>query len=72
MDIHINQFGSLFRFTVNLEKEIFYYGLLEKGIYIWEGRNCFLSTEHSKEDVDNVIDAVKRTIYEMKEAGFFR
>ncbi len=72
VDIHINQFGSLFRFTVNLEKEIFYYGLLEKGIYIWEGRNCFLSTEHSKEDVDYVIDAVKKTIYEMKEAGFFK
>lgn len=72
VDIHINQFGSLFRFTVNLEKEIFYYGLLEKGIYIWEGRNCFLSTEHSKEDVDDVIDAVKKTIYEMKEAGFFK
>ncbi len=69
--VHINQFGSLFRFNVNLEKEIFYYGLLEKGIYIWEGRNCFLSTEHSKEDVDYVIDAVKKTIYEMKEAGFF-
>ena len=72
VDFHINQFGSLFRFTVNLEKEIFYYGLLEKGIYIWEGRNCFLSTEHSKEDVDYVIDAVKKTIFEMKEAGFFR
>lgn len=72
VDIHINQFGSLFRFTVNLEQEIFYYGLLEKGIYIWEGRNCFLSTEHSKEDIDYVIDAVKKTIGEMKEAGFFK
>ncbi|MBP3971175.1 hypothetical protein C3496_24870 [Bacillus anthracis] len=71
VDIHINQFGSLFRFTINLEKEIFYYGLLEKGIYIWEGRNCFLSTEHSKEDVDYIIDAVKKTIFEMKQAGFF-
>ena len=71
VDIHINHFGSLFRFTVNLEKEIFYYGLLEKGIYIWEGRNCFLSTAHSKEDVDYIINAVKTTIHEMKEAGFF-
>ncbi len=71
VDIRINQFGSLFRFTVNLEKEIFYYGLLEKGIYIWEGRNCFLSTEHSKEDIEYVIEAVKKTVYEMKEANFF-
>lgn len=71
VDIHINQFGSLFRFTVKLEKEIFYYGLLEKGIYIWEGRNCFISTEHTKEDLATIIDVVKTTVYEMKEAGFF-
>ncbi|MDF2801025.1 MAG: hypothetical protein K0S61_928 [Anaerocolumna sp.] len=71
VSIHINHFGSLFRFNVNLEKEIFYYGLLEKGIYIWEGRNCFLSTEHTEKDLDYVIDAVKRTVYEMREAGFF-
>ncbi len=68
--IHIHHFGSLFRFNINLEKEIFYYGLLEKGIYIWEGRNCFLSTEHSQKDLDYITDAVKKTVYEMKEAGF--
>ncbi len=71
VDIHINHFGSLFRFNVTLEKEIFYYGLLEKGIYIWEGRNCFLSTAHSDEDVNYIIQAVKTTIHEMKDAGFF-
>lgn len=72
VEIHINHFGSLFRFTVNLEREIFYYGLLEKGIYIWEGRNCFLSTAHSKEDLDYIINAIKTTVYEMKKAGFFQ
>lgn len=69
--VHINHFSSLFRFNVNLEKEIFYYGLLEKGIYVWEGRNCFLSTEHSSEDIRYIINAVKKTIHEMKDAGFF-
>lgn len=64
-------FGSMFRITVAREFEIFYYGLLAKGIYIWEGRNCFLSTEHTAEDIDIIIDAIKLTIFEMKEAGFF-
>ena len=71
VDIHINYFGSLFRFDVTLDKEIFYYGLLEKGIYIWEGRNCFLSTEHSREDIDYITNAIKKTVHEMKNAGFF-
>ncbi|MBE5991810.1 MAG: aminotransferase class III-fold pyridoxal phosphate-dependent enzyme [Paenibacillaceae bacterium] len=70
--VHINHFSSLFRFNINLEKEIFYYGLLEKGIYVWEGRNCFLSTEHSNEDIQYIINAVKKTINEMKDAGFFQ
>jgi glutamate-1-semialdehyde aminotransferase len=33
--------------------------ILEKGIYIWEGCNCFLSTAHTNADIDNIIQAVK-------------
>ncbi|URZ07873.1 hybrid non-ribosomal peptide synthetase/type I polyketide synthase [Clostridium felsineum] len=69
--LHINHFGSLFRFNVTLDREIFYYGLLEKGIYVWEGRNCFFSTEHTEEDIEKVINAVKTTVGEMKAAGYF-
>lgn len=64
-------FGSLFRFNVTKDKEIFYYGMLEKGIYIWEGRNCFFSTEHTNQDIAKVEGAVKQTVLEMKEAGYF-
>lgn len=64
-------FGSLMRFNIGKKYEIFYYGLLEKGIYIWEGRNCFLSTEHTDEDINKIIEAVKLTVYEMKAAHFF-
>lgn len=65
-------FGSLFRFyNVLLEYDIFYYSLIAKGIYIWEGRNCFFSTEHNQEDIDKLFDTIKETIYEMKEYGFF-
>lgn len=65
-------FGSLFRFyNVLLEYDIFYYSLIAKGIYIWEGRNCFFSTEHSQEDIDKLFETIKETIYEMKEYGYF-
>lgn len=69
--LHLNNFGSLFRFNITLDKEIFYYGLLEKGVYIWEGRNCFFSTEHNEEDINKIMDAIKQTVHEMKEAGYF-
>src|SRR5690625_806451 len=64
-------FGSLFRFVFQGDFEIFFYGLLEKGIYIWEGRNCFFSTEHTEEDIDAIILAIKRTVEEMRQAGYF-
>lgn len=65
-------FGSLFRFyNVLGDYDIFYYGLVSKGIYVWEGRNCFISTEHSEEDLSRIIHAVRETIVEMKEAGYF-
>lgn len=66
------RFGSLFRIiNVGKEQEVFYYGLIEKGVYIWEGRNCFLSTAHSQQDVDAIIQAIAETVKEMREAGFF-
>ncbi len=68
---HMVNFGTLFRFMIGKEYEIFYYSLLEKGIFVWEGRNCFISTEHTYDDIERIISAVKETIREMKEAGFF-
>ncbi len=65
-------YGSLLRFHVDKKYEIFYYGIMAKGVYIWEGRNCFISTEHSKEDIDKIIEVVKETVLEMKDAGFFK
>jgi len=44
---------------------------VEKGIYIWEGRNCFLSTEHTDEDLDKIVEAARQTIHEMQEYGYF-
>jgi glutamate-1-semialdehyde-2,1-aminomutase/malonyl CoA-acyl carrier protein transacylase len=68
--IRIVHFGSLFRFTFSGNLDLLFYHLLEKGVYIWEGRNCFLSTAHTDEDIAYVIQAVKDSVEELREGGF--
>lgn len=63
-------FGSLFRFVLRGDLELFFYHMLDKGIYIWEGRNCFLSTAHTDEDIKFIIQAVKDSINELRKGGF--
>ncbi|MCR8843450.1 amino acid adenylation domain-containing protein [Paenibacillus sp. SC116] len=67
--IKIVHFGSLFRFVLKGDLELFFYHLLEKGIYIWEGRNCFLSTAHSDSDIARIIAAITKTVSELREGG---
>lgn len=64
-------FGSLFRFVYQVNMDLFFYGLLDKGVYIWEGRNCFLSTEHSDEDIRKLIGIIKDTMAELINAQMF-
>lgn len=68
--IHMVNFGSLFRFVSFGDMELFFYHLVYKGVYIWEGRNCFLSTVHTDEDIAYIIKAVKETVEELREGGF--
>ena len=77
--IKVTNFGSLFRFAWKnnlsyvfqpLEIDLFYYHLALKGVYIWEGRTCFLSTAHTDEDIAHIVKAVEETIAEMKKGGF--
>jgi glutamate-1-semialdehyde-2,1-aminomutase len=81
MPLRVVNFGSLFRFAlVNnlsylyqpLEMDLLYYHLIEKGIYIWEGRLCFLSTAHTQEDIENIIQAVKESIEELRGGEFIQ
>lgn len=73
-------FGSLFRFTWKgnasyahqpLAIEAFHFHLLVRGVYLWEGRTCFLSTAHTDEDLDAVLSAVVDAADEMADVGFF-
>jgi amino acid adenylation domain-containing protein len=48
---------------------LFYY-LRNRGVHIWEGRVCHLSTAHTDADLDFVFNAFKESVLEMQEAGF--
>ncbi|GET41347.1 amino acid adenylation domain-containing protein [Microseira wollei NIES-4236] len=72
--------GSVFRFASSgnfsylyqpLEMDLLVHHLIEKGVYIWEGRSCFLSTAHTDEDIARVIQAVKDSVEELQKGGFF-
>jgi acyl transferase domain-containing protein len=63
-------FGSLFRLKFSGNLDLLFYHLLEKGVYIWEGRNCFLSTAHTDADIEYVIQAVKDSVEKLREVGF--
>jgi amino acid adenylation domain-containing protein len=49
---------------------LLYYHLREKGLHIWEGRPCFLSTAHTSEDEDFIQRAFKLSVAEMQHGGF--
>ncbi len=68
--VQVAHFGSLFRlrFTGNLD--LLFYHLLDRGIYVWEGRNCFLSTAHTDEDLDHLVDVVGESIQDLRGGGF--
>ncbi len=68
--IHMVNCGSLFRFVSFGDIELFFYLLISKGIYIWEGRNCFLSTAHTDDDLERIMQAVKESVEELREGGF--
>lgn len=73
LPIRIVNCASLFRFDIPRSvkfADMFFYHLVEKGIYVWEGRNCFLSTAHTDADIDLLFNAVERTIVEMRAQGF--
>lgn len=70
LSIWLVNFGSQFRAAASIDIDPFLFHLLEKGIFICEGRSCFLSTAHTDEDINRIIEAVKHSIKEMRKGGF--
>jgi len=65
-------FSSLFRFEFSDDTELLNYHLLQEGVFVWEGRNCFLSTAHTDEDVDFIVQAVERGVRAMRSGGYLQ
>ena len=61
---------SLFRFNLSAGADLLFFHLVEKGVYVWEWRNCFLSTAHTQEDLDFVTRAVEESVHELRKGGF--
>ncbi|HYV93089.1 MAG TPA: aminotransferase class III-fold pyridoxal phosphate-dependent enzyme [Chitinophagales bacterium] len=70
--IRLTYFSSLFRFLLRGREALLFHALLKEKIYIWEGRNCFLSSAHSDEDLQQFISAVKKCCFELSAAGMIR
>jgi acyl transferase domain-containing protein/acyl-CoA synthetase (AMP-forming)/AMP-acid ligase II len=70
--IRVVNFGSLFRFNFSGNLDLFFYHLLDKGVYIWEGRTCFLSTAHTEADLEQVLNRVQEATHQIQEAGVIR
>lgn len=77
--IRLEYFGSLFHLQYTgeisgsllpLEFELFFYLLLEKGVFTWEMRVCCLSAAHTDEDMDFVFQAVRDSVQALREGGF--
>lgn len=63
LDISLINYGSIFRFQIkNKMKSVLYYELQKRGLYIWEGKNCFLSTSHSKMDLQNMKEIILNSV----------
>ncbi|MET9588419.1 aminotransferase class III-fold pyridoxal phosphate-dependent enzyme [Streptomyces sp. NPDC006539] len=74
----VARFGSLWRFQYGglanlyqpLSLEMLYHSLLSEGLYVWEGRTFFLSTEHTDSDAERFLDSVSRNLDALHRAGF--
>ena len=66
---HIESFASFFYFSFPPDfrfGSLFYYHLRAKGIHLLENFPCFITTEHTAEDVDRIVRAFEETIGEMQ------
>jgi len=59
IDIKVVHFGSMFRFISTKSLDNFYASMIANGVYVWEGRSCFLSTAHNDEDLRQVESVVR-------------
>jgi len=70
--LSVNHFASLFRFHTPGKTNLLYYQLLINGVYIWEGRNCFLSPAHTPEVIASLEEKIKLSCLQLEEQGVLK
>lgn len=68
----ITHFASLFRFNTPGKTNLLYHQLLLNGVYIWEGRNCFLSPAHDTQVLALLEEKIKLSCVQMEADGIFK
>jgi len=65
--------GSLFKFHFKgSAMEILWTHLLNRGVYTWEGRTCYMCVQHTEEDIRHIISAVKESVQAMFDSGYMQ
>ncbi len=70
--LRLSSFSSLFMIEYPHELKLaslLWYYLRDRGIHVWEGRPCFLSTVHTDADLERVVQAFAESIAEMQAGG---
>jgi amino acid adenylation domain-containing protein len=65
--------GSIFHFRPEPRfryADLLFHHLLLRGMYIWEGRACYLSTAHTDEDCDRLVRALRESVRDLRGGGF--
>jgi len=77
--ITVHSFSSFFRFMTldpypfsndPIELEILFLLMILKGVYTWERRICYLSTQHTTKELEVILNIVEESIDEMRSGGF--
>ncbi|MCC5917259.1 MAG: aminotransferase class III-fold pyridoxal phosphate-dependent enzyme [Cryomorphaceae bacterium] len=67
--LSVSHFASLFRFTTPGKTKLLYNYMLLHGIYVWEGRNCFLSSSHSDTIIQKLEKIIQKCCFQMEKDG---
>jgi len=70
--LSVNHFASLFRFNTPGKTSLIYFQLLLNGVYIWEGRNCFLSPAHTPGVISSLEEKIKLSCLQLEEQGVLK
>lgn len=65
LKISVSHFASLFRFKTPGRMNLLYHLLLLNGVYVWEGRNCFLSPAHTPEVLAALEEKIKLSCWQL-------